>query len=91
MSAEPEGWARRVSSWSLAFVQVREDPRLDLELVRRVPTDGAVVMIAFGGETAAGEFRGLVPSPAEAVNPSLSPSCGPPLGREEIAGWPGDG
>lgn len=53
MSAEPDDWARRAASLPLAFAQVREDPRLDLELARRVPSGGTVVMIASGGETAA--------------------------------------
>jgi S-adenosylmethionine-diacylglycerol 3-amino-3-carboxypropyl transferase len=53
MSAGPDAWASRAASLPLAFAQVREDPRLDLELARRVPTGGTVVMIASGGETAA--------------------------------------
>lgn len=53
MSADPDDWARRAASLPLAFAQVREDPRLDLELARQVPAGGTVVMIASGGETAA--------------------------------------
>ncbi len=53
MNAEPDDWALRAASLPLAFAQVREDPRLDLELARRVPAGGTVVMIASGGETAA--------------------------------------
>ena len=53
MSAGPDDWAPRAASLPLAFAQVREDPRLDLELARRVPSGGTVVMIASGGETAA--------------------------------------
>lgn len=53
MSAGPDDWAMRAASLPLAFAQVREDPRLDLELARRVPAGGTVVMIASGGETAA--------------------------------------
>jgi S-adenosylmethionine-diacylglycerol 3-amino-3-carboxypropyl transferase len=53
MSTVPDDWALRASSLPLAFAQVREDPRLDLELARRVPAGGTVVMIASGGETAA--------------------------------------
>ncbi len=53
MSAGPEEWARRAASLPLAFAQVREDPRLDLELARSIPEGGTVVMIASGGETAA--------------------------------------
>ena len=53
MSAGPDDWALRAASSPLAFAQVREDPQLDLELARRVPAGGTVVMIASGGETAA--------------------------------------
>lgn len=53
MRAGPDDWARRAASLPLAFAQVREDPRLDLELARQVPAGGTVVMIASGGETAA--------------------------------------
>ena len=53
MSAEPDDWALRAASLPLAFAQVREDPWLDLEVARRVPAGGTVVMIASGGETAA--------------------------------------
>lgn len=53
MNAGPDAWALRAASLPLAFAQVREDPRLDLELARRVPAGGTVVMIASGGETAA--------------------------------------
>lgn len=53
MSAGPDDWALRAASLPLAFAQVREDPRLDLELARRVRAGGTVVMIASGGETAA--------------------------------------
>jgi S-adenosylmethionine-diacylglycerol 3-amino-3-carboxypropyl transferase len=51
MSAGADAWALRAASLPLAFAQVREDPRLDLELARRVPSGGTVVMIASGGET----------------------------------------
>jgi S-adenosylmethionine-diacylglycerol 3-amino-3-carboxypropyl transferase len=53
MSAGPESWALRASALPLAFAQVREDPRLDLELARQVSVGGTAVMIASGGETAA--------------------------------------
>ncbi len=53
MSAGPDAWARRAASLPLACAQVREDPRHDLELARRVSAGGTVVMIASGGETAA--------------------------------------
>ena len=53
MSSGPDEWARRAATLPLAFAQVREDPRLDLELARQVPAGGTVVMIASGGETVA--------------------------------------
>ncbi|HSI64341.1 MAG TPA: DUF3419 family protein [Candidatus Saccharimonadia bacterium] len=36
----------------LTFAQVREDPRLDLELASVLPYEGTVVMVASGGDTA---------------------------------------
>ena len=53
MNATPDSWARHAAVLPLAFAQVREDPRLDLELAMQVPAGGTVVMIASGGETAA--------------------------------------
>ncbi len=50
-SADP--WAVEAAAWPLAFAQVREDPRLDMELARRLPEGGRIVMIASGGDTAA--------------------------------------
>lgn len=53
MSAlEPAEWARRAAHWPVAFAQVREDPRLDLELLRSRGSGARVIMIASGGETA---------------------------------------
>lgn len=52
MIAVADPWATRASSLPLAFAQVREDPRLDLELARQLPMGETVVMIASGGETA---------------------------------------
>lgn len=49
--AAPDDWAVAASSLPLAFAQVREDPRLDLELARRMPEGATVVMIASGGDT----------------------------------------
>ncbi len=49
-AADP--WALAASALPLAFSQVREDPRLDLEIARRLPADARVMMIASGGETA---------------------------------------
>jgi S-adenosylmethionine-diacylglycerol 3-amino-3-carboxypropyl transferase len=48
----PEPWALEAARWPLAFAQVREDPRLDLAVLRRVRAPADVVMIASGGETA---------------------------------------
>ena len=47
----PDPWAIEASKLPLAFAQVREDPRLDLELARLMPADAVAVMIASGGET----------------------------------------
>jgi S-adenosylmethionine-diacylglycerol 3-amino-3-carboxypropyl transferase len=51
-ASAPALWAREAARWPLAFAQVREDPRLDLAVLRRVRTSADVVMIASGGETA---------------------------------------
>ncbi len=53
MSDSPDAWAVAAASLPLAFAQVREDPRLDLELARALPPGATVVMIASGGDTAA--------------------------------------
>jgi S-adenosylmethionine-diacylglycerol 3-amino-3-carboxypropyl transferase len=58
MSSMPElsspcAWAEEAAAWPLAFAQVREDPRLDMELARKLPEGATVVMIASGGDTAA--------------------------------------
>ncbi len=37
---------------TIGFYQVREDPRLDLEVARSLPSGARVIMIASGGETA---------------------------------------
>jgi S-adenosylmethionine-diacylglycerol 3-amino-3-carboxypropyl transferase len=49
----PCAWAVEAAAWPLAFAQVREDPRLDMELARKLPPGATVVMIASGGDTAA--------------------------------------
>jgi len=36
--ATPEAWTEEVARLPLAFAQVREDPRLDLELVESLPS-----------------------------------------------------
>jgi S-adenosylmethionine-diacylglycerol 3-amino-3-carboxypropyl transferase len=48
----PDAWALLAARLPLAFAQVREDPRLDLELASVLPYDGTVVMVASGGDTA---------------------------------------
>lgn len=50
-SATPDAWALEAAKLPLAFAQVREDPRLDVELAQTLPADATVVMIASGGET----------------------------------------
>jgi S-adenosylmethionine-diacylglycerol 3-amino-3-carboxypropyl transferase len=50
MKADP--WAVAASQLPIAFSQVREDPRLDLEIASRLPSGATVMMIASGGETA---------------------------------------
>ncbi|MEM7697980.1 MAG: DUF3419 family protein [Verrucomicrobiota bacterium] len=49
---DPDAWAIDAASLPVAFSQVREDPRLDLEVVRSLPEGASVMMIASGGETA---------------------------------------
>lgn len=51
-TSEPDPWAREAAKLPLAFAQVREDPQIDLHLVRQLPPHPNVVMIASGGETA---------------------------------------
>jgi S-adenosylmethionine-diacylglycerol 3-amino-3-carboxypropyl transferase len=41
-----------IATLPLTFAQVREDPRLDVEVTRRIDRPATVVMIASGGETA---------------------------------------
>lgn len=53
MTAPPDEWAVAAARMPLAFAQVREDPRLDVELAGTLPPGATVVMIASGGETAA--------------------------------------
>ncbi len=51
--AEPDAWAREASSLPLAFAQVREDARLDVLLLKKLPPHRRrVLMIASGGDTA---------------------------------------
>lgn len=53
MTPPPDAWAVEAAKMPLAFAQVREDPRLDVELAAALPPGAKVVMIASGGETAA--------------------------------------
>ncbi|MDP4625532.1 MAG: BtaA family protein [Akkermansiaceae bacterium] len=48
----PDDWAMEAAGLPLAFSQVREDPRLDLEIAKRLPAGAKVMMVASGGETA---------------------------------------
>ncbi|HSI86395.1 MAG: DUF3419 family protein [Candidatus Methylacidiphilales bacterium] len=47
----PQAWAVKAAQLPLAFAQVREDPRLDLQIAKALPAGSTVVMIASGGET----------------------------------------
>jgi S-adenosylmethionine-diacylglycerol 3-amino-3-carboxypropyl transferase len=51
--AVADPWAIEAGNLPLAFAQVREDPRLDWQLAKDLPTGAQVVMIASGGDTAA--------------------------------------
>ncbi len=52
MTTSADPWAKDAAALPLAFAQVREDPQLDLQVVRQLPASPTVVMIASGGETA---------------------------------------
>ena len=52
MTPAPDPWATKAATLPLAFSQVREDPRLDIEIARMLPPNARVMMIASGGETA---------------------------------------
>lgn len=45
-------WVEAAASLPVAFAQVREDPRIDLELCSTLEAGATVVMIASGGDTA---------------------------------------
>lgn len=45
-------WVQQAARLPVAFAVVREDPRIDLEVLRHLPPRPDVVMIASGGETA---------------------------------------
>lgn len=47
-----DAWALEASTLPIAFSQVREDPRLDLEIAGALPPEATAMMIASGGETA---------------------------------------
>lgn len=47
----PDAWALQAASLPVAFAQVREDPRLDLLLVRSLPQPATLVLVASGGDT----------------------------------------
>jgi S-adenosylmethionine-diacylglycerol 3-amino-3-carboxypropyl transferase len=49
----PAPWAQDLAVLPVAFAQVREDPRLDLAVLRRLRAPADVVMIASGGDTLA--------------------------------------
>ena len=51
-NAPPDSWAKDAATLPLAFAQVREDPTLDLALLRLHPDPTRIAMIASGGDTA---------------------------------------
>jgi S-adenosylmethionine-diacylglycerol 3-amino-3-carboxypropyl transferase len=51
MNPAPAPWAVRAARFPLAFAQVREDPRIDVQLARHLPDPATIVMIASGGDT----------------------------------------
>ncbi|MEJ7595998.1 MAG: DUF3419 family protein [Planctomycetaceae bacterium] len=70
-SDTPDVWATQSSRLPLAFAQVREDPRLDLEIISQLPDHPVIVMIASGGETAIQVARYL---PAELHLVDMNPA-----------------
>lgn len=52
MTSTPDLWAVAAADLPIAFSQVREDPRLDMEIAKRLPPGARGMMIASGGETA---------------------------------------
>src|SRR5690349_20230609 len=51
--AAPAAWTVEASGLPIAFAQVREDPAIDLDVVRQVGSRARVIMVASGGCTAA--------------------------------------
>ena len=52
-STSCQEWVQSTASLPIAFAQVREDPRVDSELVRLLDRPPRVLMVASGGDTAA--------------------------------------
>lgn len=52
MTSSPAPWALAAAELPIAFSQVREDPRLDVEIAKRLPLGARGMMIASGGEAA---------------------------------------
>ena len=52
-STSSNEWVQSTASLPVAFAQVREDPWVDAELVRRLDRPPRVLMVASGGDTAA--------------------------------------
>ncbi|MGB0579132.1 MAG: DUF3419 family protein [Limisphaerales bacterium] len=73
VNPRPTTWLEQAGQFPVAFAQVREDPLLDLAVVRRAGRSVRMLMIASGGETAAqlvaaANLRSLVlvdPNPAQ--------------------------
>jgi S-adenosylmethionine-diacylglycerol 3-amino-3-carboxypropyl transferase len=64
-------WVRDGASWPLAFAQVREDARIDLEIASRLGDRSCVAMVASGGCTAAAPARRrITASPIAAETPA---------------------
>ncbi|TWU11138.1 DUF3419 family protein [Allorhodopirellula heiligendammensis] len=49
---ESDDWVAATAQLPIAFAQVREDPAIDLELVRRLRQPARILMVASGGDTA---------------------------------------
>ena len=90
-SATPDAWALEAAKLPLAFAQVREDPRLDVELAETLPAGAVVVMIASGGETLVQLARRIRESQMRlaAIGPLLSPAMRLQVkaGPIDEAGW----
>lgn len=53
MTQHLEPWVLETARWPLAFAQVREDPLIDLWVVKQIGPGARIIMVASGGCTAA--------------------------------------